>query len=153
MFNEEIFIRLGVALVLGMIIGFERIYNGHDAGMRTHGILSMGACLFIMVAIFSAKEFSIGDSEIIRTIGQIITGVGFLCGGLIFMSNKDNHKKGLTSAATLWATSAIGAACGFGYLGLAGIATAFIFFTLTLLGKIEWGMLRILGKYDAKKQK
>ena len=69
------------------------------------------------------------------------------------MSNKDNHKKGLTSAATLWATSAIGAACGFGYLGLAGIATAFIFFTLTLLGKIEWGMLRILGKYDAKKHK
>ena len=153
MSNEEIFLRLGIALLLGMIIGMERIYNGHDAGMRTHGIVSMGACLFILITIIATKELVSSTSEIVRTVGQIITGIGFLGGGLIFMSSKDNHKKGLTSAATLWTTAAVGTACGFGYMFLAVIATVLVFLTLTILGKIEWGMLRLLGKYDEKKHK
>ncbi len=152
MITGIISLRLIVALCLGMIIGLERIYSGHDAGIRTHGIMSLGSALFIVLAISSAVEFNAGYSEVVRTIGQIVTGVGFLGGGLIFVSNRDNHKKGLTSAATLWTTSAIGIACGFGYFGIAILTTVLVMFSLTIMGNLEWAILKVLGKYEQNKQ-
>jgi putative Mg2+ transporter-C (MgtC) family protein len=146
MSNEEILIRLGSALILGMIIGLERIIRGHEAGVRTHGLVSMGAALFITTSIAGAQALGADVSQVLRVFSQIVSGIGFLGAGLIFMSEKENKKKGLTSAATLWATSAIGAACGFGLYGMAGIATVLILVTLTFVSTAEWGVVKLFRK-------
>ncbi len=146
MTNEEIFIRLGAALFLGMLIGFERIYRNHEAGARTHGLVSMGAALFIISSLAAAKEIGGDSSDVLRVFSQIVSGIGFLGAGLIFMSTKEDKKKGLTSAATLWTTSAIGGACGFGLINMAAIATFLTLFTLTFMATLEWGALKIFKK-------
>lgn len=153
MTNEEIFVRLLVALLLGIVIGFERIYHKHDAGVRTHGITAMGACLFMMTGILIGSEF--GNNEYIaqevwrslaQILGSIIVGIGFLGAGLIFSTDKNNHKKGLTSAATLWATAAIGAACAFGFIYMAVVATFLVLITLTLMSSLEWALIKFFRK-------
>ena len=146
MSNEEIFIRLLVALVLGMTIGFERILMKHEAGVRTHGLVSMGACLFILTGIIASVQLNVAQTETIRIIGQIVAGIGFLGAGLIFINKDGNKKKGLTSAATLWTTSGIGAACGFGLLGLAGMSTILVLITLTFVSSLEWAAVKVFKK-------
>ncbi len=153
MTNEEIFLRLAVALVLGTLIGFERIYHKHDAGVRTHAITAMGACLFMMTGIMIGSNFTDNQflaQEVWRSLaqilGSIVVGIGFLGAGLIFTTDKTNHKKGLTSAATLWTTAAIGAACGFGFLDMAMITTGLVLFTLTFMATAEWAVLRFFKR-------
>lgn len=153
MTNEEIFIRLGTALVLGMLIGFERIYHKHDAGVRTHAITAMGACLFMMTGIMIGGNYSDNaylHQEVWRSLaqilGSIIVGIGFLGAGLIFTTDKNNHKKGLTSAATLWTTAAIGAACAFGFIHMAIITTLLVLFTLTFMASLEWTLVKFFKR-------
>lgn len=149
MTNEEIFIRLATALGLGIIIGFERIYHGHDAGVRTHGITAMGACLFMMTGVLIGEQFASNEymaqevwRALAQVLGSIIVGIGFLGAGLIFTTDKNNHKKGLTSAATLWTTAAIGSACAFGFLSMAAITTFLVLITLTVMSTLEWTVLK-----------
>jgi putative Mg2+ transporter-C (MgtC) family protein len=146
MSNQEISLRLFIALLLGAVIGFERIYRGHEAGVRTHSIVAMGSALFILAAISGAQSLGADYSQVLRVFSQIVSGIGFLGAGLIFMSEKENKKKGLTSAATLWMTSAIGAACGFGLVSMASIATFLTLFTLTIVSTFEWAALRLFKK-------
>jgi putative Mg2+ transporter-C (MgtC) family protein len=146
MTNEEIFLRLGVALLLGMFIGFERIFMKHEAGVRTHGLVAMGSALFVLTSLLASSALGVSQVETVRVLGQIVTGIGFLGAGLIFMSEKENKKKGLTSAATLWATSAIGGACGFGLLGVATTATLLTLFTLTFMATTEWAVLKFFRR-------
>jgi putative Mg2+ transporter-C (MgtC) family protein len=146
MTNEEIFARLLCALVLGMTIGFERIFMKHEAGVRTHGLVSMGAALFITTSLATSKSMGLDGGETMRVLGQIVSGIGFLGAGLIFISAKENKKKGLTSAATLWITSAIGAACGFGLFGMATTATILTLLTLTFMSTVEWGVLKLFKR-------
>jgi putative Mg2+ transporter-C (MgtC) family protein len=152
MTNEEILLRLGVALFLGMLIGFERIYHKHDAGVRTHAITAMGACLFMMTGIMIGgyADNAFLHQEVWRALaqilGSIIVGIGFLGAGLIFTTDKSNHKKGLTSAATLWTTAAIGAACAFGFISMAVITTLLVLFTLTLMASLEWTLVKFFKK-------
>jgi len=143
MSNEEIFIRLGAALGLGMLIGFERIYHKHDAGVRTHAITAMGACLFMMTGIMIGGSYADNNylhQEVWRSLsqilGSIIVGIGFLGAGLIFTTDKNNHKKGLTSAATLWTTAAIG------FINMAMITTLLVLFTLTFMASLEWTLVK-----------
>ncbi len=146
MTNEEIFIRLVSALILGMLVGFERILNKHEAGVRTHGIVSMGAALFVITGIVASIQLNTSQIETIRIIGQIVAGIGFLGAGLIFINKDGNKKKGLTSAATLWTTSGVGAACGFGLIYLASLATFLTLFTLVFMSSVEWGFVKMFKK-------
>lgn len=146
MTNEEIFFRLLTALVLGMAIGFERIYRHHEAGVRTHGLVAMGSALFVITSIQASVILNVPQQETVRVLGQIVSGIGFLGAGLIFMSEKDNKKKGLTSAATLWATSGIGGACGFGLAGTAFVATLLTLATLTFMSTAEWTALKLFKR-------
>ena len=155
MSNEEIFLRLAAALFLGMLIGFERIYHKHDAGVRTHAITALGASLFMLMGVTIGEHFSSNQyvaqevwRALAQVLGSIIVGIGFLGAGLIFTTDKNNHKKGLTSAATLWTTAAIGAACGFGFLGMAVITTGLVLFTLTLMATAEWAVLKFIKKNE-----
>ncbi|VWX55488.1 conserved membrane hypothetical protein [Burkholderiales bacterium 8X] len=107
----RIVIRLLLAAVLGFALGFEREQKGKAAGVRTHMLVAIGSALFVLVPQQSGTE--IGDMS--RVIQGLIAGVGFLCAGTILKQGKDEQQvHGLTTAAGLWMTAAIGMACGLG---------------------------------------
>lgn len=132
----DIVIRIGLAALLGMIIGLERILAHKTAGMRTYSLVSMGAALFVVISQLTATEFlhvpGFNPSQI---AAAIVSGVGFLCAGLIFY--KDDKLTGLTSAAGLWVCAGIGMAVGYGYFEIGIIATVFILFIFIVLWFIE----------------
>lgn len=128
---EEIFLRLGAALVVGMIIGLERALNGNIAGMRTYGLVSMGSALFMLMAVQVGAIFD-APQEILRVLGQVVMGIGFLGAGVIFYSKEEHKRVGITTAAGLWVNSGIGAACGMGLymMGLAAAILTLLTFTI-----------------------
>lgn len=94
-------LRLGVALVLGFIIGLERQFTGHPAGIRTNILICLGTCLFLQLPMVIGLS-----AEIARIESYIISGVGFLCSGVIF--KESGTVRGLNTAATLWCSAAVG---------------------------------------------
>ncbi len=130
--------RLSLALVLGGIIGIEREIRNQPAGFRTHAILSVGSALLMMVSYAGALKFGVqgkAASDPMRIAAQVVSGIGFLGAGAIMRIGAS--VKGLTTAASLWATAAVGLACGGGFYQAAVITTALLFVTLFFLGKLE----------------
>jgi putative Mg2+ transporter-C (MgtC) family protein len=119
--------RLLAALLLGALIGYERERAAKPAGVRTHGMVSLGAALFTVVSIYGFAER--GDPA--RVAAQIVTGVGFLGAGLILHQRGSVH--GLTSAASLWVTAAIGMAVAVGMM-LMALATTLMVYALLRFG-------------------
>ncbi len=117
---QEFFTRLMMALFAGFIIGFERQWNHKSAGLRTHALVSVGSALFVLLSLFLARE----NGDVTRIVGQVVTGVGFLCGGIIFKEGLNVH--GLTTSATVWCSSAIGCLAAAGLIREAILATAII---------------------------
>lgn len=117
----EVIIRLIFALSLGFAIGFERKMRFKEAGPRTHTIVCIGACLF---TILSIKAFP--NSDPARIAAQIVPGIGFIGAGMIFYHKETVH--GLTTAAGMWTTAAIGMAIGAGCYIISIIATIIIIF-------------------------
>ncbi len=112
-----ILLRLGLAVFLGALIGFERESREHAAGMRTNALVSLGSCLFTIISAFGFLDFiSTPHVQIdpTRIASYIVAGIGFLGAGSIFLSQDKNRVKGLTTAATVWLVAAIGMACGAG---------------------------------------
>ena len=116
----DLILRLLLALVLGFAIGFERKMRFKEAGIRTHTIVSMGSCLFMLISVFA---FDSGADKA-RIAAQIVSGIGFLGAGMIFYHKETIH--GLTTAAGIWATAAIGMAAGSGWYIVATVATVLI---------------------------
>lgn len=103
-------VRLLMAALLGGLLGFNRERHGKSAGLRTHMLVSMGSALFVMVPDFAGM--SIGDMS--RVMQGVIAGIGFLGAGTIIKQQADREVFGLTTAAGIWMTAAIGIACGLG---------------------------------------
>jgi putative Mg2+ transporter-C (MgtC) family protein len=103
-------IRLLFAAILGGLLGLEREQRGKAAGIRTHMLVCMGAALFI----FIPQQAGISDSEMSRVIQGVIAGIGFLCAGTIITRKDEQSASGLTTAAGIWFTAAIGIAVGLG---------------------------------------
>ena len=132
----DIVLRLFVALMLGMIIGTERVWAHKTAGMRTYALVSMGAALFIIISeMISAQYINIGGFDPTRIASQVIVGIGFLGAGSIMLQG--SRLKGLTTASGLWITAGIGIAAGFGFFRLAVIATILILFIFIVLWFLE----------------
>lgn len=132
----DIVLRLFVALMLGMIIGTERVWAHKTAGMRTYALVSMGAALFIIISeMISAQYINIGGFDPTRIASQIIVGIGFLGAGSIMLQG--SRLKGLTTASGLWITAGIGMAAGFGFFKLAVITTILILFIFIVLWFLE----------------
>jgi putative Mg2+ transporter-C (MgtC) family protein len=134
----EVVLRLGLASLLCGAIGFEREVRDQPAGFRTHILLGLGAALFTLVSAYGFEPFTraaLGSGGLqfdpTRIAAQIIAGVGFLGAGAIIRQGGD--VRGLTTAASLWATSAIGMAVGAGYLFGAAAATVLAMATLYVL--------------------
>ncbi len=127
---------LFIALVLGLVIGTERVWAHKTAGMRTYALVAMGSCLFVLVSIEAVKLYNTftGISPL-YIAAQIIVGVGFIGTGLIF--TKESKLMGLTTATGLWVCAGIGMACGFGIYTLAIIATLLTLFIFTVLWFLE----------------
>lgn len=124
----ELTIRLSLALVLGGAIGIEREYRAKEAGFRTHFLVALGSALFCVVSQYG---FGIDLKDSSRVAAQVVSGIGFLGAGTIIFQK--NVVRGLTTAAGLWVTAAIGLACGTGMYAAAVIATAMVLFGLEVL--------------------
>jgi putative Mg2+ transporter-C (MgtC) family protein len=124
---------LGLALLLSALVGLEREVRQKSAGLRTHTLVGVGAALFMLVSKYGFNDVLETGRVILdpsRVAAQIVTGVGFLGAGLIFV--RRDSVRGLTSAASIWVTAAIGAAAGAGLPVLAAAATA-IYFVVALV--------------------
>ncbi|MBL0421696.1 MgtC/SapB family protein [Ramlibacter sp. AW1] len=129
----QVIVRLLVAALLGALLGIERERANKFAGLRTHILVAMGSAMFVLLAI--KADF---DSEpISRVIQGVAAGIGFLCGGAILKSARSEHVRGLTTAAGLWMTTAIGLAAGLGHEVLAIIATVLALGVLRLEGPVK----------------
>jgi putative Mg2+ transporter-C (MgtC) family protein len=125
---------LFMAALLSGIIGFEREYHGHSAGLRTHILVAVGSSLIMVLSIYGFGSFT-ADRDPARLAAQVITGVGFIGAGTIIQNGFDI--KGLTTATTLWLVMAIGLATGAGQFILATIGTFIALFALVILRTFE----------------
>lgn len=119
----ELALRVLAAIVLGGLVGFEREFSDQPAGFRTHILVSLGAMLFTVVGAYGLAQFAADDINFdpTRVAAQVVSGIGFLGAGAILREGL--NVKGLTTAAALWVTAAIGVAVGLGYWGGAVITT------------------------------
>lgn len=134
--TARILLQLVVAMLLGALLGTERIVAHKTAGMRTYGLISMGAALFVIVSMLViAHNPTLMQGNPLQIASQIVVGIGFIGGGLIFVHG--NTVKGLTTASGLWVAAGIGMAVGFELYTLAILATAMTLFIFTILWYVE----------------
>ncbi len=132
MTNFEFIIRLIVAFLLGSALGFERQWRQRMAGLLTNTLVAVGACLFVMLSVLIE-----GDNSPSRISAQVVSGIGFLAGGVILREGL--NVRGLNTAATLWCAAAIGTLCGSGFLHqafLGAIAVLIAHLILLPLGEL-----------------
>jgi len=135
---NEILLRLGLSLVLGGVIGFERERDNQPAGLRTHMILVIGACLAMILSINMGV---ISGNDPARIAAQVISGIGFLGAGAILRYGF--NVKGLTTATTLWTMAIVGLVLGAGYYWVAIISTVVMLVVLAALDQIEKKHVRV----------
>ncbi len=142
-FELILLLRIGASILFAFLLGLEREITGKFAGLRTHILVSAGACVFTLLSIYAFKMqivdgFS-GVNDPARIAAQIITGIGFIGAGTVMRHG--NNIYGITTAATLWMCAAIGMACGTGMFGIAATATIFSLIVLILVRKFERNFL------------
>ncbi len=135
----RVFIRLVVAGVLGGLLGYEREKKSKDAGIRTHMLVAVGSALFIIGPIFSGTTIN----DMSRVIQGIIQGIGFLGAGAIIMGTSTTRTKGLTTAASIWATAGVGMIAGLGMEATAILSTLIL---LVILGFLPTSLLKTKRK-------
>lgn len=129
----HVLIRLLAATVLGAVVGFQRQRAGKPAGLRTHMLVTLGTAVFIMACAGVGMSLE-GQSRVIQ---GIVTGIGFIGAGSILKLNEERDIQGLTTAAGVWMTAAIGVAVGLGSLGVALLSTLFTVAILSIARSFE----------------
>lgn len=136
----SVIVRIFLAMLLGGLIGMEREKSRRPAGFRTHILVCVGACMTALIGLFVWN--TMGDiTDPMRISAQVISGIGFLGVGTILVKEHD-HITGLTTAAGLWTTAAIGIACGYGFYSAALVGTLVVNVTSAILFKLEKGTRR-----------
>lgn len=137
----ELLSRLLVASVLAGVLGWERETAGKAAGMRTHILVAIAAAAFVLIGDVATAHFRGYGQQMafdpLRIIGAVVTGVSFLGAGTIFVTRGERRVRGLTTAASIWTTAAVGMLAGFGAWALAAGVTLLVFVVLRVLGYIE----------------
>ena len=143
----QILLRLLCAMLVGLVIGLEREYIHRPAGLRTHILVALGACVISITGELLFRQYSALGSlpDPARLSAQVITGVGFLGAGTIMKEGAT--VKGLTTAASVWAVACLGIAAGFGYYALAIAGMVLILITLTVFESLQHRFLR-RGSYE-----
>ena len=128
----EFAIRIGAAIVSGLLIGFEREYKNKHAGLKTNTLVALGASVFILISLrFLGQEYT----DITRVLSQIAIGIGFIGGGTIVQHGKDI--KGLTTAATIWCSAGAGCLAAFGMFWELAILTGAVVLINFIFGVID----------------
>ena len=135
----EVYIfRLLCGLLAGIFIGAQREMRNHQAGLTTNALVAVGACVFILISesVIMAAQAAGGpvNNDNLRVLSQVVTGIGFLGAGVIMKNGVTIH--GLTSAATIWCSAAVGCLCGYGLWREAAIAVGVILL-------VNWGLKSI----------
>lgn len=128
----KVVLRLLIASILGGLIGYERELRGKSAGLRTHMLVALGAALFILVP----QQAGASQQDVSRILQGLIAGVGFLGAGAIMIGQQKENETGLTTAATVWITAAIGITVGIGFETTAVLSTFITLVILALIPKI-----------------
>lgn len=130
----EFIIRLLAASIAGGALGIERESSNKSAGLRTNMIVSVGAAIYVMISAVLLEGSTTGDPS--RVMGQIVTGIGFLGAGVIL--HQGSSVKGLTTAATIWCSAALGCLAGFGMYWELAASTVLIIIINTVLRKADF---------------
>lgn len=140
-------LRVVIAAGVGASVGLERQWSNKSAGLRTNTLVSLGAAIFVITSILTTQET--GDPS--RVIGQVVSGMGFLGAGVIFRHGV--NVQGLTTAATLWCSAALGTLAGLGYFTFAIICAVFVI-SINLSFKVtdKWISQQVKDK-ESEKQK
>lgn len=147
-YNIDLFLRVFSAICLGFIIGFEREITNKYAGLRTHILVCLGACVFTIISIYGFPELvnwqidgynPTGVRDTARVAAQVVTGIGFIGAGTVLRNGPTVF--GLTTAATLFMAASVGMACGAGMYGLAIVAAILSVAVLTLIRIFEKNVL------------
>ena len=151
MSNSIIILRISLAILLGTIIGVEREIKNRPAGMRTHILVCLGACIISLIeSSFVASLNASTESSVAYNFGrlsaQVISGIGFLGAGTILFT--DRKITGLTTAASLWNTACLGIAIGYGYYLIAIVGSIFVMLVLIMMQRIIH--VRISKKVEIK---
>lgn len=128
----RITLRLLVAAILGGLLGYERERQGKSAGVRTHMLVAIGAALFVLIP----QQAGASSADLSRVLQGLIAGVGFLGAGAIIMGTKDVETRGLTTAAGIWVTAAIGMAAGMGRESTAVLSTVIALIVLSVVPSV-----------------
>ena len=135
-----IVVRILVAVILGGIIGMERGMKNRPAGLRTYMLVCVGACVVMMINQYTYQVYGVGDP--VRLGAQVVSGIGFLGAGTIIVTSH-NQIKGLTTAATLWATACMGLAVGVGFYECALVMYVLLIFILLLVSLLDNRYLKV----------
>lgn len=130
-------VRLLFAVILGGVLGFQRADAGKAAGMRTYMLVTLGAALVVLLPQLAGMS----SADLSRIIQGIVTGIGFIGGGVILKMSEEHKTVGVTTAASIWLTATIGIAAGTGRLSLAVVGTILGFIILMILGPLERWMI------------
>ena len=137
--ESEVALRLVAALAAGAVLGWEREAHNKPAGIKTHMLVALGSAAFMMAGLQLHEQLVArgqgNNDDLLKVLAGLIGGIGFLGAGSILRANGEVH--GLTTASTIWTTSAIGVACSLGFYVLAGIAVGMALLTLLLLGILQ----------------
>ena len=144
----EFVLRIFVAALLGGVIGLEREYRAKEAGFRTHFLVALGSALFMIVSAFGFEDIVTQPGhrlDVSRVAAQVVSGIGFIGAGTIIFHKSENVVRGLTTAAGVWVTAAIGLACGGGMYVLSIASTVMVLFGLEAFNYF-------LHKFDRKRK-
>ena len=129
----QVVVRLLIAAILGGILGYEREKRGKAAGLRTHMLVALGSALFVLVP----QHIGVSVDHLTRVIQGVVAGIGFLGAGSIIKGSSEESIKGLTTAAGIWLTAAIGVAAGLGREATAVLCTLLALLIISLLPRVE----------------
>jgi putative Mg2+ transporter-C (MgtC) family protein len=135
---NEVFLRLGVATLIGCAIGLNRDLRGKPAGVRTHSLVALGSSLLTVATLSLCQvDKAVDYGAVSRVIQGLITGIGFLGAGVILRNDQERSVHGLTTAASIWLACCFGIACGLGQILTPFLALLLTFLVLTLGGPLE----------------
>ena len=129
----RLLLRLGLAVLLGALIGYEREQRESAAGLRTHMLVALGSALFVLVP----QQAGMSNDELSRVLQGLVAGVGFLGAGAVIKQTQSGEVHGLTTAAGIWSTAAIGVAVGLGREGTAIVSAITVVIILGFILRLE----------------
>ena len=144
---QQMILRLSVAALVGGAVGLNRELHGKAAGVRTLGLVTLGAAIATMITAQPQSGGVVGDPNVIgRIIQGIMTGIGFLGAGVILRDGV-GHVTGLTTAAAIWVCAALGIVCGLGYWEVVGVSVGLVLLVLLLGRSVELAAERIFKRH------